>query len=83
MAYEDEDVWWEYEPATGLLHQAPWLWTDYHHGSAYEEFRFAELTPPQARRWIGLDVGWRDSVTLLSSRRTDAKPLNPHRLLAS
>ena len=84
VAYEDKrGLWWEFEPETGMLHETPWLYTEYHHGSEFEEFRFTRLAPVGAKLWIERGIGRRDSVGLVGSRRTDDRALDPAQLLGA
>jgi hypothetical protein len=64
-----------------MLHETPWLYAEYHHGSEFEEFRFTRLAPSGAKLWIERGIGRRDSVGLVGSRRTDDRALDPAQLL--
>jgi hypothetical protein len=53
VAYEDEyGTWWEHDPDTGRLHEAPWLFTEYYYRPGACGHHFTPLVPEEARQRI-------------------------------
>jgi hypothetical protein len=71
VAYEDDrGIWWEYDPTTGRLHEAPWLFADYYYHSRGPEYRFTPLPASEVRQRL-THVGVWDNDDLLGARRRD------------
>ena len=81
VAYEDSrGLWWEYMPATGMLHNLPWLSTFFHYADmpGYQRTR---LTGHEARALVVRRVGRADDDPLVTAHRRDVTARDPIKLL--
>jgi hypothetical protein len=82
VAYEDADgMWWEYEPATGRLHNHSWLFTDYYYNLGKHGLRFSPLSAAGAREAIAARKGPVSPRELVSFRAADVDAMDPGAVL--
>ena len=80
VAYEDRcGLWWEYMPATGRIHNIPWLSTEFH----YDRPRYsrARLTRLDAKQLIEQGVGRAADDQFLVAHHKDLTARDPKDLL--
>ncbi|MBV9165065.1 MAG: hypothetical protein JO342_02825 [Solirubrobacterales bacterium] len=84
VAFQDAvGLWWEYDPATGRLHQTPWLETHFYYPDERAAYGFTKLSAGEARGLIARGMGRRDSPQLRAAREADDLALDPEEILGS
>ncbi len=83
VAYEDRrGLWWEYMPATGKLHNLPWLSTLFHYQDLDATgYRRTRLTSVEAKRLVAQGAGRASDDPLVTAHANDLTARDPRTAL--
>jgi hypothetical protein len=82
IAYQDEvGRWWEYDPATRLLHETPQHYARFYYPTEPWVSCYSSLEPEQAREHIQRGTGAHEIAQLQSSRQRDNQAMDPYVVL--